>query len=221
MGGGRGKGARVLMTFSLWNLVSIVSVVNILPKDSTCHHGHTGSELLNAHRWYYTLCAHADDLIPVSLRCFFFCHMPVSADDLLPTGASLCSAFQDVIRTTFMPASSSWSISTLGASSRRGSGRSSRPSRVHVGTRAFLREGELFAVVSRDCEHMVSNPRKWKKLHFQQLAAPSNLFYGQFQSARSQTNTEEYMVRVWGQKQRHGDGHSIRCVGREGWEVSQ
>lgn len=59
------------MTFSLWNLVSIVSVVNILPKDSTCHHGHTGSELLNGRRWYYTLCAHADDLIPVRLRCFF------------------------------------------------------------------------------------------------------------------------------------------------------
>ena len=74
------------MTFSLWNLISIVSVVNIMPKDSTCHHGHTGSELLNAHRWYYTLCAHADDLIPVRLRCFFFFffshNMPMSADDL-------------------------------------------------------------------------------------------------------------------------------------------
>lgn len=67
MGGARGKWLRVLMTFSLWNLVSIVSVVNILPKDSTCHHGHTGSELLNGHRWYYTLCADADDLIPVRL----------------------------------------------------------------------------------------------------------------------------------------------------------
>lgn len=72
MGGGRGKGARALMTFSLWNLVSIVSVVNILPKDSTCHHGHTGSELLNGHRWHYTLCAHADDLIPVRLRVLSF-----------------------------------------------------------------------------------------------------------------------------------------------------
>lgn len=57
-GGGRGKAARALMTFSLWNLISIVSAVNILPRDSTCHHGHTGSAaLLNAHRWHYTLCA--------------------------------------------------------------------------------------------------------------------------------------------------------------------
>lgn len=78
MGGGRGKGVRVLMTFSLWNLVSIVSVVNILPKDSTCHHGHTGSELLNGHRWYYTLCTHADDLIPVRLRCFVLQYANVS-----------------------------------------------------------------------------------------------------------------------------------------------
>lgn len=70
MGGGRGKGARVLMTFSLWNLFSIVSVVNILPKDSTCHHGHKVSELLNGHRWHY-IHAHVDDLIRVRLRCFF------------------------------------------------------------------------------------------------------------------------------------------------------
>lgn len=70
------------MTFSLWNLISIVSVVNILPRNSTCHHDHTGSELLNAHRCYYTLCTHADDLIPVRLRYFFFsCNMPVSAND--------------------------------------------------------------------------------------------------------------------------------------------
>lgn len=117
MGGGRGKGARVLMTFSLWNLVSIVSVVNILPEDSTCHHGHTGSELLNGHRWYYTLCANADDLIPVRLWCFFFCNMPMSADDLLLTSASLCSTFQDVICATFMPTSPSLSISALSASS--------------------------------------------------------------------------------------------------------
>lgn len=72
MGGERGKGVRALMTFSLWNLISIVSVVNILPRNSTYHHDHTGSELLNAHRWYYTLCTHADDLIPVRLRYFFF-----------------------------------------------------------------------------------------------------------------------------------------------------
>lgn len=71
VGEGRGKGTRVLMTFSLWNFISIVSVVNILPKDSTCHHGHTSSELLNGHRWYYTLCAHVDFLIPVRLRSFF------------------------------------------------------------------------------------------------------------------------------------------------------
>lgn len=55
MGGGRGLGARALMTFSLWNLISIVSVVYILPRDSACHHGHTSSELLNAHRCHYTL----------------------------------------------------------------------------------------------------------------------------------------------------------------------
>lgn len=57
------------MTFSLWNPISIVSVVNIMPKDSTCHHGHTSSARLNAHRWYYT---HADFLISVRPRCFFF-----------------------------------------------------------------------------------------------------------------------------------------------------
>lgn len=72
MGGGRGTGVRALMTFSLWNLISIVSAVNILPRNSTCHHDHTGSELLNACRWFYTLCTHADDLIPVRLRYFFF-----------------------------------------------------------------------------------------------------------------------------------------------------
>lgn len=72
LGGGRGKGARVLMTFSLWNLVSIVFVVNILPKDSTCHHGHTSSKLLNIHRWHYILHTHADNLVPVRLRWLFF-----------------------------------------------------------------------------------------------------------------------------------------------------
>ena len=117
MGGGRGKGARALMTFSLWNLVSIVSVVNILPKDSTCLHGHTDSELLNGHRWYYTLRVHADDLIPVRLRCFFFCNMPMSASDLPPASASVCSTFQDVICATFMPTRLSLSISILSASS--------------------------------------------------------------------------------------------------------
>lgn len=60
-GGGRGKGVRALLTFSLWNLISIVSVVNILPKDSTCYYGHTSSELLNGHRWHYTLCTYPDD----------------------------------------------------------------------------------------------------------------------------------------------------------------
>lgn len=67
----REKGVRVLMTFSLWNPVSIVSVVNTLPKKSTCHYGHTISELLNTYRWHYTLRAHRDDFIHV--RDTFFC----------------------------------------------------------------------------------------------------------------------------------------------------
>lgn len=106
------------MTFSLWNLISIVTVVNMLPKDSTCHHGHTSSALLNGHRWYYTLSAHADFLISVRLRCFFLlCNMPMSASDSLLMSASLCPTFQDVICATFMPTSRSLSISTLSASS--------------------------------------------------------------------------------------------------------
>ena len=44
--------------------------------------------------------------------------------------------------------------------------RSSRPLRVHVGTRAFLRESELFAVVSRDSQHMLSHPESGKSSTF-------------------------------------------------------
>ena len=201
-----------------------------MPKDSTCHHGHTGSELLNAHRWYYTLCAHADDLIPVRLRCFFFFffshNMPMSADDLqlqacvivfhIP-GCDPCylHASQPVVCR-----SPPWVPVPLCTPAGVRD-----PSRVHVGTRRALfskREIELFAVVSRDSEHMVSHPREWKKLHFQSLAVPSNLFYGQFRSARSQTNREGYMVGSEGaETDMQGWTYSIQCVGSEGIGGSQ
>lgn len=67
MGGGRElrKRMRVLMTFSLWNPVSIVFVVNTLPEKSRCRYGHTSLELLNTRRWHYTLQAHGDNVIHV------------------------------------------------------------------------------------------------------------------------------------------------------------
>ncbi len=199
MGGGRGKGARVLMTFSLWNLVSIVSAVSILPKDSTCHHGHTVSELLNSHRWYYTH-AHADDLILVRLRCFFSRNMPMSANDLLLTNASLGYTFQDVIWATFMPTTrlcqslpwvpvpphSSWS---------------SWPFRVHTGTSAFLRESELFTMVSRDSKHMVSHPREWKNLHFSCSQFLPTYFMASFR-AWGAKQTERNIWLEWGGRNR-------------------
>lgn len=58
------------MTFSLWNLLSFVSVVNTLPKDSKCHHDHSCSKLLSGYRWHYILCLQVDNLIPVRLQCF-------------------------------------------------------------------------------------------------------------------------------------------------------
>lgn len=53
---------------------------------------------------------------------------------------------------------------------------------------------------------MVSHPREWKKIRFQMLAVPSNLFYGRFQRMRSQAN--KCQVRLREQKQRSRNGTS-------------
>lgn len=205
MGGGRGKGVRALMTFSLWNLISIVSAVNILPRNSTCHHDHTGSELLNARRWYYTLYTHADDLIPVRLRYFFSvicqCQQTINSSQVIHyvTHSRMWSMPRIV------PTNPSSLVSTLSAYSPS----TPRfwvhdPFGVHVGT--WLRESKLFTAVSHDFEHMVSHPREWKKLHFQMLAVLSNLFYGWFYRTWSQA--KKCQVRVREQKQRNRNGSS-------------
>lgn len=129
------------MTFSLWNPISIVSVVNMLPKDSTCHHGHTGSELLNGHRWYYTLCTHADDLIPVRLRYFVLQYANVSTW-FTAQSASLCFAFQDVTGAALFFANQF--LFTNGYQFLCASAESSRPLRVQAGTRDLLRESKTF-----------------------------------------------------------------------------
>lgn len=203
------------MTFSLWNLISIVSVVNILPRNSTCHHDHTGSELLNARRCCYTLCTHADDLIPVRLRYFFSvicqCQQMINSSQVIHYVPH--SRMWSVPRIV-VPTNPSSPVSTLNASSPS----TSRfwvhdPFGVHVGTWSVLRESKLFTPVSHDFEHMVSHPRDWKKLHFQMLAVPSNLFYGWFQCMWSQAN--KCQVRVREQKQRNRNGSSelgVLCV---------
>lgn len=212
------------MTFSLWNLISIVSVVNIMPKDSTCHHGHTGSELLNAHRWYYTLCAHADDLIPVRLRCFFFSHnMPMSADDLQLQACVIVFHIPGC-DPRYLHASQPVDLHPECQFLSALQLEFTTPQEFTLGRGGpfFRREIELFAVVSRDSEHMVSHPREWKKLHFQSLAVPSNLFYGQFRSARSQTNRGGYMVGSEGaETDMQRWTYSIQCVGSEGIGGSQ
>lgn len=205
------------MTFSLWNLISIVSAVNILPRNSTCHHDHTGSELLNARRWYYTLCTHADDLIPVRLRYFFSvicqCQQMINSSQVIHYVPH--SRMWSVPRIV-VPTNPSSPVSTLSASSPS----TSRfwvhdPFGVHVGTWSVLRESKLFTPVSHDFEHMVSHPREWKKLHFQMLAVPSNLFYGRFQCMWSQAN--KCQVRVREQKQRNRNGSSELGVCVRGW----
>ena len=198
-----------------------------MPKDSTCHHGHTGSELLNAHRWYYTLCAHADDLIPVRLRCFFF----------LPQYANVSRWFTAPSVRHCVSHSRMWSELPSCQPARRCRSppwvpvplctlqlEFTTPQEFTLGRGGpfFRREFELFAVVSRDSEHMVSHPREWKKLHFQSLAVPSNLFYGQFRSARSQTNRGGYMVGSEGaETDMQRWTYSIQCVGSEGIGGSQ
>lgn len=67
MGGGRGKRARVLMTFSLWNLLYCFCGQYIAQR---FHMPSWPHRLLIGHRWHYRLCAHAYDSIPVSFRCF-------------------------------------------------------------------------------------------------------------------------------------------------------
>lgn len=135
------------MTFSLWNPISIVSVVNMLPKDSTCHHGHTGSELLNGHRWYYTLCTHADDLIPVRLRYFVLQYANVSTW-FTAQSASLCFAFQDVTGAAlFLPTSF---FSPMGTGSSALQLKVHDPSEFRLGRGTFCGRVKLFAAVSHD-----------------------------------------------------------------------
>lgn len=140
-------------------------------------------KLLNAHRWYYTLCAHADDLIPVRLRCFFFfsCSMPMSAHDLLLTGASLCSTFQDVICATFMPTSPVFCQSPPWSASFLCKFTTPQGSRWDEG----LSEGRVVnscAVVSRDFEHMVSHPESGKSSTFSCLQFLPTYFMAGFRA---------------------------------------
>lgn len=171
------------MTFSLWNLISIVSAVKILPRNSTCHHDHTGSELLNARRWFYTLCTHADDLIPVRLRCSFF---PV-----------ICQR-QQMINSSrvihYVPHSRMWSVPRIVVPSNpvfAGLHPECQFSfhTADLGSRPFW--SSSWDVVRSEGDYIPygsltwlwaygKSPREWKKLHFQMLATPSNIFYRWF-----------------------------------------
>ena len=133
------------------------------------------------------------------LRLFFLQY--ANANDLPLTSASVCFTFQDVMCATVMPTCPSLSIPTLSASSFALQLKFMTPQSSRWDEGRYEGEWTIRFSLTWLCAYGKS-PREWKKLHLQFLAVPSNLFYGQLQCMKSQTNREGY---IW-QKQRHSNG---------------